>query len=508
LNCVYASSEVAGFAKSGGLADVSAALPRALAHRGHTCAVFMPFYHCVRQGGHTLEPAGAALQIPIGDRTVAGSLWRSTLPGSDVPVYLIEQADFFERDDHTQGSDLYQYRRPDGHLADYPDNCARFVFFARAVLESLRCLNLWPDVLHTNDWHTGLIPVYLKEVYCRHPVAEVREHYRRIRTLLTIHNVAYQGNFPAHDMPVTGLPWSLFNYRQLEFYGYLSFLKAGIVFSDLITTVSPTYAREIQTPYFGCGLQGVLYEWREDLYGILNGVDYSIWDAAVDRYLPMDYTSTTVQRGKAAGKHFLQEKLGLPIRPRTPLVGMISRLTSQKGTDLVLDAAVDLLRNDVQLVVLGEGDVSYQSRLVALRDKYPAQVAVGFDFDEALAHQIEAGADLFLMPSLYEPCGLNQLYSLRYGTVPIVRRTGGLADTVVDTTPETLQNGTATGFVFVPPSPAALLEAVRRALTCYHNQPGDWSRLLHTGMAQDWSWDKSAEAYEGLYQKVARGKQS
>jgi starch synthase len=300
-------------------------------------------------------------------------------------------------------------------------------------------------------------------------------------------------------MPLLGLDWRLFNHKQLEFYGHINFLKAGLVFADLLTTVSPTYALEIQTPYFGCGLEGVLKERHERLFGIVNGVDYGVWDPATDRNLAANYDVDTVGRGKPACKAALQRRYGLDPEPRTPLLGMVSRLVEPKGLDLIGNAAGPLLQGGAQLVILGEGDPYYHRLLLALRDRYPQRFGLTLAFDEPLAHQIQAGADIYLMPSLYEPSGLNQLYSLRYGTVPVVRRTGGLADTIVDCTPETLQAGTANGFGFLPQTAAALLEAVRRALDLYARQPDKWMELLQTGMRQDWSWDRSAAEYEKLY---------
>jgi starch synthase len=490
---LLAASEVAGFAKTGGLADVAGALPRALARRGNQCAVLMPLYHGARTGKLPVVVTDHELRIPIGNRTVQGRLWQSTLPDSDVPVYLVEQATYFERDEPAQGRGLYQFTLPGGHKRDYPDNCERFIFFCRAVLEAIRLLDYWPDVLHVNDWQTGLVPVYLREVYHQTP------GYERIHTLLTIHNLAYQGQFWHWDMLLTGLDWRLFNYRELEYYGQLNFLKAGIVFGDLLNTVSPTYAREIQTPYYGCGLEGVLAERRDRLHGIVNGVDYRIWNPRTDPHLAATYDVESATRGKPLCKAALQRRYNLPEQARTPLLGMVARLVEQKGLDLFSKSAETLLASGVQLVVLGEGDAVYHRLLLDLRSRFPQQVGVVFGFDEGLAHQIEAGADVFLMPSKYEPAGLNQLYSLKYGTVPVVRATGGLADTITDCTPETLRAGNATGFSFLAYTPAAFLGAVQRALDMYRQSPNEWLELMRTGMRQDWSWDRIAAHYERLY---------
>jgi starch synthase len=513
MKILLAASEVVGFAKTGGLADVAGSLPRALARRGHECAVMLPLYRCTLRAKVPPEPTPHSFTVPIRHRTVSGRIWRSLLPDSNIPVYLVQQVEYYERDDAKTGHGLYQWTAAEGEKRDYSDNCERFIFFCRAVLESLPLLGFWPDVLHANDWQTGLVPVYLKEMYGPRsrdslPLPPERRAigYDRICTLLTIHNIAYQGNFWHLDMPLTGLDWRLFNSRQLEFYGHLSFLKAGIVFADLLNTVSPSYAREIQTPYYGCGLQGVLSERRTDLFGIVNGVDYELWNPATDPYLPAHYDVDTIATGKPLCKQALQARCHLPAEPPTPLLGVVARLAEQKGIDLILGAAGSLLEQGTQLVVLGDGDPKYGRQLLEIRARYPERVSVNLAFDESLAHQIEAGADVFLMPSIYEPSGLNQLYSMRYGTVPVVRATGGLADTVVDATPDALAAGRATGFSFVALTPDALRECVLRALALFRGEPQTWLQLMRTGMRQDWSWDRSAAEYERLYERlVVRG---
>ena len=501
MKVLLAAPEVAGFAKTGGLADVAAALPRALARRGHSCIVVLPLYRCVRTGSIP-SPTEHRFAVPVGQRSYEGRLWRATLPHSTVPVYLIEQADFFDRDDRDVGLGLYQFIASDGLKRDYPDNCARFIFFCRAVLESLRLLDFWPNVLHLNDWQTGLIPVYLEEVYKQLPDAGLAEKYRGVRTLFTMHNLKYQGRFPAGDMSLTGLPWRLFNYLQLEFYDRLNFLKGGIVFSSLLSTVSPTYAREIQAPYFGEGLNSVLAERRDRLFGIVNGADYAVWNPATDRHLPAHYSLDAIEPGKPECKAALQQEYGLAVESRTPLLGMVARLVEQKGVGLLTQVAGDFVKSGCQLVLLGEGDPFWQKALEKVREGYPERVGLRVGFDEGLAHRIEAGADIFLMPSIYEPSGLNQLYSMKYGTVPVVRTTGGLADTVTDCTPQALAAGTATGFRFDPPWPGTFRDAVLRAVTMYYEDPASWRRLMESGMRQDWSWDRSAAEYEKLYARL------
>jgi starch synthase len=424
---------------------------------------------------------------------VPGRLWQARFPGSPLQLYFVEQPDYFERDDPGQGRGLYHFTLPSGQKKDYPDNCERYTFFCRAVLEAVRLLGEPLDVLHLNDWQTGLVPVYLVEFY-RSTLG-----YQRLKTLFTIHNLSYQGLFWHGELETTGLDWRLFNYQQLEFYGQLNFLKAGIVFADLLSTVSPRYAQEIQTPYFGCGLEGVLAERRERLYGIVNGVDYDVWNPATDPHLAARYDADSVTVGKPLCKAALQRYYGLAEDPRVPILATVTRLVDQKGLNLIGARADALLNANTQLVVLGEGDPVYHRMLLELKDRYPDRVGLTLGFDEALAHQIEAGADIYLMPSLYEPSGLNQLYSLKYGTVPVVRATGGLADTITDCTPETLATGTATGFTFLPHSADAFMSTTLRAIETYRGQPTVWLQIMQTGMRQDWSWDRSAADYETLY---------
>jgi starch synthase len=493
---LIAASEVAGFAKTGGLADVTGSLPRALAERGHECVVMLPLYRCARSAAMTPVPTEHLFTISMGGRDVAGRLWRSALPGSAVPVYLIEQADYFERDDPQTGGGLYQFTGPHGQKLDYPDNCERFVFFCRAILESLPLLNFWPAVIHDNDWQTGLLPVYLREKY-RHDA-----NYAAIRTIITIHNMAYQGRFRHWEMGVTGLDWSLFNSAQLEWHGYLNCLKAGIVFSDAITTVSPTYAKEIQTPEFGFGLEGVLAERHDRCLGIVNGVDYGIWNPAADPLLAARYDADSVWLEKPTCKAAIEKRFRLDPAPMAPLLAMISRLIEQKGLDLVFQTADALLADGARIIILGQGERVYESMARALQDRFPGKVGIHLGFDEALAHQIEAGSDIFLMPSRFEPSGLNQLYSLKYGTVPVVHAVGGLADTIVDCTPANLESGKATGFTFAPFDPEIFLQTVRRAMMMYCRQPADWRRLVRTGMEQNWSWDRSAVEYERVYEQL------
>lgn len=495
-SALIVASEMVGFAKTGGLADVAGSLPRALAARGLNVAAIMPLYRAVRLGPVPIRPTETILGVPLGKTLLPCRVWRAQLPGSNVPVFLIENSDFFERDDNGKGTSLYTRTTPDGRKTDYPDNCARFTFFCRAVMEAIPHLGFPPDVIHANDWQTGLLPVLLRELY-RH-----RPDYRRIRTLFTIHNIAYQGSFPHDLFYLTGLDFRLFNPHQLEFYGQFNMLKGGIVFSDWVNTVSPTYANEIRTPAFGGGMEGVLNERRDRLNGIMNGVDYSSWSPDTDPHIARQYTVDTVWEGKEVCKADLQRHYGLPQEPRVPLLGLVARLVEQKGIDLVVKAADDILKLPVQLVVLGEGDIGYHAKLFALRERYPDRVGLHIGYNEALAHKVEAGSDLFLMPSQFEPSGLNQLYSLRYGTPPIVRTTGGLADSVIDATEESLATGEPTGFRFQAYTPQALFGTVRWATHLYHERPVTFRRIVRNGMHADWSWDRSAEGYERIYRRL------
>jgi starch synthase len=486
MHVVFVASEAVPFAKTGGLADVAGALPRALENQGHQVALFLPCYRRARSAAPDLVDAGLTLQIPVGARVVEGRVLRGRLPGSQVPVYLIDQPGYFDRDG------LYG-----NGVTDYDDNCERFVFFDRAVLETIRALRLQPDIIHCNDWQTGLIPVYCRTLYRNTP------ELAATGTLLTIHNLAYLGLFWHWDMALTGLDWHLFNWRQLEFHGRLCFMKAGLVFADMLSTVSPTYAREVQTSKLGSGLEGLLRDRQADLWGIVNGIDMNAWSPLSEPMIPERYDASNVVPGKSVCKAWLQRRAGLADRPEIPLFAQVGRLDPQKGWDLLAEVADRLLASDVQLIVLGVGHSKYHALLEDLARRYPGRFWAYLGFDDDLAHQIEAGADLFLMPSLFEPCGLNQLYSLAHGTVPIVRATGGLADTVVDANPRTLADGTANGFTFTEPSAEALWRTIERAIALWPDRDA-WVKLMRTGMNADWSWDRSAREYVRLYDEIGR----
>lgn len=473
LNVIFATSEALPFAKTGGLADVSGALPLALKKLGCKVSLFLPYYREAASRGFKTEPTGIEVIVPVGRRDVRGQVLKASIDG--VAVYFIKRDEFFDRS--------YLYGTPEG---DYFDNLERFMFFSRGVIEALRSKAFKPDIIHCNDWQTGLLPAYLMDTYRNEP------RFSKVATVFTIHNIAYQGLFPASLYSVTGLSPDLFNPEGLEFWGKLSLLKAGLVYSDVITTVSPTYSREIQTPEYGAGLDGLLKKRKNDLYGVLNGVDYSVWDPGADRLIPANYSSEDLS-GKAACKRELLKRTNLRVGEDTPLIGMVSRLADQKGFDILSAAMPELMKLDVGLVILGSGESRYQKLLEDLSRRYPQKVSVNIVFDDALSHVIEAGCDMLLMPSKYEPCGLNQIYSLRYGTVPVVRATGGLDDTVRD-----YKAKAGNGFKFKEYSSKALINKVREAVETYRDKKA-WVKLQRNGMKEDLSWESAAGRYLDIY---------
>ncbi len=485
MKILFATAEAVPFCKTGGLGDVCGSLPVELALRGHQPIVLLPAFRQALESGQPIERTGIEFEVPIGGKPVRGTLLRSRLPDSNVPVYLVEQPDYYDR------AELYQEQG-----SDYNDNCERFVFFSRAVLEVIEQVAPETELVHCHDWTTGLVPAYLKTLAGRNV------DFSQIASLFTIHNLAYQGTFWHWDMELTGLDWKYFNWQQMEFYGQLNFLKTALAFADALSTVSPTYAQEIQLPEHGCGLDGVLRQRAEDLFGVLNGCDYGEWNPATDPHLARQYSVHDFSAGKAACKQALQHEMGLPEIADTPLLVMVGRLADQKGLDLLATLIPQYAeRGEVQWAFLGTGDPKYHKLLADLATRYPKQVAVRLEFSNPLAHRMEAGGDLFLMPSRYEPCGLNQMYSLRYGTAPVVRSTGGLADTITDASDQAMSQGTANGFSFSEYSPEALGATLERAIALYRN-PDRWRQLLLTGMQQDWSWSTSAERYGEVYRET------
>ncbi len=492
LRVVLASSEAVPFSKTGGLADVVGALAKSLDHLGHDVTLIVPDYFAMRQSAKGLpeiSETGLRFSISLNGRLVTGTVNWTILPGTGVRVLLVRQPEYFDR------RQIYQ---ENGH--SYVDNCERFCFFSRAVLEVCRQMVLRPDVIHCNDWQTGLIPALLHSQYSQRP------GFEKTSSVMTLHNMAYQGRFWHFDMPLTGMDWRYFNHHQMEAWGDLNLLKTGIAFADKITTVSPTYATEICRPDGGYGLEGLLNYRKRDLIGILNGIDVDVWNPESDVFLPCKFNATTVELGKPACKSYLQKRMHLPQEPDAQLFGMVSRMADQKGFDLVMAATDRLLSQNIQMAFLGTGDPACEAQLRELATKYPTKVAVEIGFDEALAHQIEAGADAFLMPSRFEPCGLNQMYSLRYGTVPIVRKVGGLADSVTnfesdarkpELVAQSLEKGT--GFVFSEYSHDVFASTVERAIRTWSQKPA-WNKLVQNGMKGDWSWSRSAQAYVDVYQ--------
>jgi starch synthase len=492
MQICFVASEVHPFAKTGGLADVGGSLPVELARLGHQVTVFMPAYRTIWQSQRPIDITPHRFSIPIGQKMVDGGLLQSSLPDSNVPVYLVDQPSYFDRPAlYGQGSE------------DFSDNCERFSFFCRAVLESMDALELRPDVVHCNDWQTGLIPALLRT----EDVTRSRD--TQPATLLTIHNLAYQGSFWHWDMVLTGIDWKYFNWRQMEFYGKLNLLKTGIVFADGITTVSPRYAQEIQTSDFGCGLEGVLRHRRDSIFGILNGIDTMEWDPSRDERIAVRYDPSNWREGKSACKRALQDELGLRPDGNVPLIGSIGRLAAQKGWAIMLPVLEHWLAHErAQWAILGSGDWEYHQALQGLAEKYPGRLGVRLEFSSDLAHRIEAGADLFVMPSRYEPCGLNQMYSQRYGTPPVVFHTGGLADTVVDASEENLRQNIANGFSFSDHTADEFQQVLRRATETYVKQPDVWQQLVRCGMRQDWSWQRSARRYLEVYGSIAAARRA
>ncbi len=480
LKLLMVASEAAPFAKTGGLADVVGSLPSALHGLGHDVRLVIPWYRAVSQVTGRLRASRRKLSVPMGGRVF--QVGYRSVEHHGVPVYFIDHPEFYNR------PGLYGEQG-----GDYPDNAERFGLLSRAALELVRELGFSPDVIHSHDWQAGLVPVYLRRQLWRDPF------FAGSGSLFTIHNLGYQGVFPLENGRVLGLDQALLTPQGLEYHGQISLLKGGIGFSDQVNTVSPTYCREIQTPECGMGLDGLLRARSDRLHGLLNGLDESLWSPASDKALVKGYTPQTLS-GKAACKSALQQELGLKSSPRIPLLAMVTRLDSQKGVELVLESWDRIMSRKLQLVILGTGNPDFERRLAEAARYYPDQARVLLRFDDDLSRRIYAGSDLFLMPSRYEPCGLGQLIALRYGSVPLVHATGGLADTIVD--PQSTA-GLANGFVFHEYRHASLLEGIDRALAAYA-EPNDWQKLMLRGMTQDLSWARAAGQYVDLYRMCTK----
>src|SRR5499425_3175363 len=482
MNIAFAASEGVPFSKTGGLADVVGALPRALAALGHQVSVYLPRYRQTKLTDSAT--AVRSVTVPFDDEYRFPSVVFGGAQGG-VRFYFVEYPPYFDRD--------ALYGTPAG---DYPDNAERFALFSRSVLEASKILGA-PQIFHCHDWQSALVPVLLRTIYAEDPA------FRDTGTVFTIHNMGYQGLFPPETLPLLMLPWDLFTMSKMEFFGQVNFLKGALTYSDYITTVSKKYSQEIQTTEYGFGLEGVLRDRAATVTGILNGVDYEEWSPQTDKFTAAKYSPQDLS-GKAKAKQDLLAAFGVVnADPKLPVIGIVSRFAAQKGFDLIAQIADRLAREEMIIVALGAGDKPYEEMFLRLSKQFPNRIAVKVAYDNALAHKIEAGADMFLMPSRYEPCGLNQIYSLKYGTVPIVRATGGLDDSIE---PFDVEHGTGTGFKFYEYSGEALLYAVRQALHHYMDER-IWKRIQLNGMAKDFSWKGPAKEYANLYEvaRVARG---
>ena len=480
MKILFVASEVSPFAKTGGLADVAGSLPKALKKKGHDVRIIMPLYQCVETGGFTIKKARKGVEALIGGVIEKGMLRQTSL--DDIPVYLIDRKEYFQRP--------YLYGTPAG---DYPDNSRRFGFFCRGAVDLLKKLDFRPDVIHCHDWQTALVPTIIRYELQDDPF------FMKTALVYTIHNLAYQGLFEREALADLGLDPSCFTMDRLEYYGKVNLMKGGILTADVVNTVSTSYCREIQTEEMGCGLQGVLRQRDHDLYGILNGIDYQDWNPATDPALFKNYTATALS-GKAANKKALQKALGLEQSPHTPLLGMITRLSAQKGMDLLEKLLPKFKAAKLQLVILGTGDERYMKMLSAFQKKGTDNISIHLSFDNVLARRVYAASDMFLMPSHYEPCGLGQLIALRYGAIPVVRKTGGLGDTVFDARDGFREPN---GFTFDDYTPKAFWGAVTRAIETFGERKV-WDKMVRSGMNSDYSWEHSAGEYEAMYEKALK----
>lgn len=486
LNILIAASEVVPFAKTGGLADVTGALPKALRALGHDVRVVMPRYYIIDKQKYGLKPVDGSMGVPLGSiGEVWAGVYEGVLPGSDVPIYFIEHEAFFGREG------LY-----DEQGTGYKDNDNRFIFFSKAVMQLAKKLRFHPDVIHANDWHTAAIPLLLNTVYAFDP------DFENTGCLLSIHNLQHQGKFYKGAMDVLDVGWEHFNENEIEEYDGINLLKGGIVHADVISTVSQKYAQEIRTSEFGWGLEGLIDANGYKLFGILNGVDYEEWSPAIDPFIAKTYDMDAMS-GKALCKAALQRMFNLPQRSDVPVIGLVGRLVEQKGITLLSAAIWNLLKLDVQIVILGAGENWAESFFSHIAGKYPEKFGCYIGYRNDLAHQIEAGSDLFLMPSLFEPCGLNQIYSLRYGTIPIVRATGGLDDTIENYNSE---SKSGTGFKFYDPTPEALAGTVRWAVDTWYNDKEGFDQLRRNAMQQRFDWEVAAKGYDTLYRRIVDGR--
>lgn len=475
---IYVSPEFSPLAKSGELADVAATLPKYLSSLGIEISIFMPKYRNPEIESFPKELVMRDLLVPVGGEKVKASVYKGELGKHD--IYFIDNPKYFWRD--------YIYGTGKG---EYLDNDERFIFFNRGVLEFLLKAKMHVDIIHCNNWPTALIPVFLRTHYSK------KREFKNIATVFTLHNVAYQGEFPPETLALTGLNWNYFNPKQLAFNGRFNFLKAGVIFSDVLNTVSSAYKREIQTEKHGFGLHEILNNRKDVFFSIRNGLDYEMWNPETDPHIVANYSLSDLKPKKKCKRDLIKE-FGLSLSVKTPLIGMVSYMSSQKGFDILLEIVDKLMEMDVGLVILGKGHEEYENKFLDMQKKYPQKIALKFEINPGLAHKVVAGSDIFLIPSLYEPCGLNQLCSFRYGTVPVVRATGGLGETVKPFSLKTLRGN---GFVFKEYSPQALLSVIKKALSCY-KKPDHWQKIMEAGLRENFSWDTAARKYAKLYQNA------
>ncbi|MFZ3137035.1 MAG: glycogen synthase GlgA [Thermodesulfovibrionales bacterium] len=483
MKILIASSEAVPYVKTGGLADVAGALCKEYRKIKQDARIILPLYKGIKESRSSLNYTGIAVKVPVGGRVTEGRVFSDKYDN-----YFIACDEFFDRQE--------LYGTPKG---DYADNASRFIFFARGIIETCKALDFRPDIIHCNDWQTGLVPLYLKTVY------KNSTFFKRTATVFTIHNIGYQGLFPASEMPLTNLGWDLFTPDGIEFYGKINFLKAGIISADILSTVSVAYSKEILNKEFSFGLEGVLKTREDDLYGVINGIDYDEWDPSRDEILPAQYSHNDIS-GKMICKRELLQKLFQPSdilnAERMPLIGMVGRLSAQKGLDIVIESIPDILSSGVKIAILGKGDEMFHRSFEEFSKKYKGMISVTIGFDDPLAHRIYAGSDFFLMPSRYEPCGLGQLMALRYGCIPVARKTGGLMDTIEDFEP---LRSKGTGFLFSDYSPSALKDALKRAF-CVYTDNDKKNKMIIDGMKTDFSWKRSARRYIELYNTAMQSK--
>lgn len=476
MKIVIATSEAVPYAKTGGLADVTGSLLREYHRLGEEAYLFLPLYRIVRNN-FIVRRSGISIKVRLGERLINSQVF-----SIDDRVFFIGCDEFFDRDE--------LYGTPFG---DFPDNARRFIFFSKAILEALMTMGFRPDIIHCNDWQTAMMPLYLKTLY--------KDYFRQTATVMTIHNMGYQGIFDSSEMNLTGLGWEWFNIEGIEFYGKINFLKAGLISADVITTVSKRYAQEILTPEYGHGLDGVLRKRLKDLKGILNGIDTEEWDPATDRHIHEKFSSKDIS-GKKRCKEELIKVCGLDIDMNAPVLSFVGRLSRQKGIDILSESIERIVSFGPGIIILGKGDAEFEDKVKRLGKSYKGKVSVKIGYDEAFAHRVYAGSDIFVMPSRYEPCGLGQMIAMRYGTIPVARKTGGLADTIEDYNPLT---NSGTGFLFEDFNSEAFLCSTRLAISAFSCKD-KWIGLMKRAMEKDFSWKRSAMEYIDLYEFLIKGK--